>query len=210
MRFETSRFHERNRGRATCEMCRSYFAYHSSKPIKPLFLSIVTSHRRFVKRKSVIGSSSIGVDFCRVRPPASRASGCSAQFRATTSFVSLHCFLLRRPPARKPGSVRFVRNRIALPIEAKRAIPFLQTRNAKHEHDRKLILNASTAEQHRQTDKTSKPAAGMENRFTERMSDTCRHTTLPDTGTGNGLLEFAYHQSSLLQSRMRMPGCFNP
>ena len=43
----------------------------------------------------------------------------------------------------------------------------------KHEHDRKLILNASTAEQHRQTGKISKSTAGMENRFIERMSDTC-------------------------------------
>jgi hypothetical protein len=34
---------------------------------------------------------------------------------APRSFVSLHCFMLRRPPARKAGSVRFVRNRIALP-----------------------------------------------------------------------------------------------
>jgi hypothetical protein len=56
----------------------------------------------------------------------------SRQFRATKSFVSLHCFSLRRPPARKSGSVRFDRNRIALSIEAKRAIPFLQTRNAKN------------------------------------------------------------------------------
>jgi hypothetical protein len=54
------------------------------------------------------------------------------QFRATKSFVSLHCFPLRRPPAQKSGSVCFVRNRIALPIEAKRAIPFLQKRNAKN------------------------------------------------------------------------------
>jgi integrase len=45
--------------------------------------------------------------------------------------VSLHCFVLRRPPAPEAGSMRFVRNRIALPVEAKRAIPFLQKRNAK-------------------------------------------------------------------------------
>jgi hypothetical protein len=50
---------------------------------------------------------------------------------APRSFVSLHCSMLRRPPARKAGSMRFVRNRIALPVEAKRAIPFLQKRNAK-------------------------------------------------------------------------------
>jgi hypothetical protein len=44
----------------------------------------------------------------------------------------------------------FRSERIALPREAKRAIPLLQNETQKHEHDRKLQLNASTAEQHRQ------------------------------------------------------------
>jgi proteasome lid subunit RPN8/RPN11 len=45
------------------------------------------------------------------------------QFRAAKSFVSLHCFPLRRPPAQKSGSVRFVRNRIALPRRGEESNP---------------------------------------------------------------------------------------
>jgi hypothetical protein len=45
------------------------------------------------------------------------------QSRATKWFVSLHCSLLRRPPARKAGSVPFVRNRIALPRRGEESNP---------------------------------------------------------------------------------------
>jgi len=45
------------------------------------------------------------------------------QSRATKWFVALHCFWLRCPPARKAGSVPFVRNWIALPRRGEESNP---------------------------------------------------------------------------------------
>ena len=164
----------------------------------------------FFRRNQRAAYCALRSTFCRVHPPASHASGCFAAI--SRHEVSCHCIAFRSAARQRGKQARCVSFRTGLLSrrEAKRAIPFLQKRNAKHEHDRKLILNASTAEQHRQTDKIFKPTAGMENRFIERMSNTRRHTTLPDTGTGNGLLEFTHYQSSIFQSRMRMSGGFNP
>jgi hypothetical protein len=140
-----------------------------------------------------------GVDFCRVHPPASRASGCFAAISRHEIFRVI-ALLLAPPPASATSRLDAFRSEpdCSPDVRRREQSRSFKKRNAKNEHDRKFILNASTAEQHRQTGKISKPTAGMENRFIKRMSDTRRHPTLPDTGTGNRLLEFAYHQSSLL------------
>lgn len=80
-----------------------------------------------------IGSSLIVSEiFCRVHQPAFRTSGCSAAISRHEIFHGTALLLLRRPSARKAGLVRFVRNGIALPIELKRAIPFLQKTKRKN------------------------------------------------------------------------------
>jgi hypothetical protein len=66
-------------------------------------------------------------------------------------FVSLHCFLLRRPPARPAGLSAFRSDRFCSPgVRRREQSRSFKNETQKHEHDRKHQLNASTAEQRRQ------------------------------------------------------------
>lgn len=124
------------------------------------------------------------------------------QFRATKCFVSLHCIALRCPSARKAGSLRFGGAVLLSLGRGKESNPAPSNETQNNEHDRKLILNASTAEQHCQAHQVPPTTTGIQNRFIERMSDTCRHPTMRYAGTGSRLLEHAHRESSLFQSRM--------
>jgi hypothetical protein len=98
------------------------------------------------------------------------------QFRATKGFVSLHCFALRRPPAWKAGSLRFDGAVLLSPGRGEESNPAPSNETQKNEHDRKLRLNASSGEQHRQANQIPTATAGMENCFIAGMSDTRRHS----------------------------------
>jgi hypothetical protein len=85
---------------------------------------------------------------------------------APQKIVSLHCSMLRRPPARKAGLSAFRSEPDCSPdVRRREQSRSFKHETQKHEHDRKLRLNASTVEQHRQADKIPTATAGMENRF---------------------------------------------
>ena len=141
-------------------------------------------------------------------PACARASGCSAQPRASgrnifspavTSLLMLRC-----PAARaRAGAFRFGAGPLSRCGEESSPAP--SERNAKNEHDRKPHLhrmprNRSAAHQSsHQAGKIPGSTAGMENRFTSGMSHTRRDATVRNTGPGSGLLEGAHRDTSLLQ-----------
>jgi hypothetical protein len=91
------------------------------------------------------------VDFCRVHPPASRASGCFAAI-SRHEIIRVTALLLAPLPASAKSRLGAFRSEQDCSPTSRRREQSRSFKNEmqKHEHDRKYQLNASTAEQHRQ------------------------------------------------------------
>ena len=146
--------------------------------------------------------------FRRVHPVHARASGCSAQPRASGrnifSPAVTPLLMLRYPAARaRTGAFRFGAGLLSRCGEESSPAP--SERNAKHEYNGKphrqwMHRNRSAAQQsNHQAGKIPDPTAGMENRITAGMSHTRHDATVRNTGSGSRLLEIAHRDSSLLQ-----------
>ena len=143
-----------------------------------------------------------------VHPAHARASGCSAQPRASGRNIfspAVTQLLMLRCPAARAQAGAFRQERGCSLGAGEESSPAPSERNAKHEHNGKPHLHwmprnrSATHEQHRQADQIPGSTAGMENRITSGMSHTRHHATVRNTGSGSRLLESAYRDTSLLQ-----------
>jgi len=162
-----------------------------------------------LERHQLVTVRAHGLKFLRcVHPAHCRASGCSAQPRASgrnifspavTSLLMLRC-----PAARtRAGAFRFGAGLLSRCGEESSPAP--SERNAKHEHNGKphhqwMHRNRSAAHQsNHQAGKIPGPTAGMENRITPGMSHARHDATVRNTGSGSRVLENAHCDTSLLQ-----------
>lgn len=149
------------------------------------------------------------MSFPSCSPACARASGCSAQPRASGRNIfstAVTQLLMLRCPAARPqaGAFRFGAGLLSRG-GGEESSPAPSERNAKHEHNGKPHLHwmprnrSATLEQRRQADQIPGSTAGMENRITSGMSHTRHHATVRNTGSGSRLLEDAHRESSVLQ-----------
>ena len=149
------------------------------------------------------------MSFPSCSPACARASGCSAQPRASGRNIfstAVTQLLMLRCPAARPqaGAFRFGAGLLSRG-GGEESSPAPSERNAKHEHNGKPHLHwmprnrSATLEQRRQADQIPGSTAGMENRFIEGMSHPRHHATVRNSGSGSRLLEDAHRESSVLQ-----------